>query len=140
MAHAMESRDPTASATTTAMEVAANRGHTYISDDVVSVIARLSAEQVEGIHQIGESNLRTLFGRGGRHHGVDAEVGMKEAAVDLEIIVEFGYPIREVAQSLRREVIESVERMTGRRVVEVDVNVVDVHIPGDDRKRRRQLD
>lgn len=116
------------------------RGKTYIADEVVSVIARLAAEQVEGIHSLGEPSLRNLMSRLGRHHGVEAEVGMKEAAVDIEVIVEFGYPIKDVAQTLRRHVIETIEQMTGRRVVEVDVHVVDVHVPKPERRTRRNLE
>ena len=125
---------------TSAADDADERGRTFISDEVVSVIARIAAEQVEGIHSIGEPSLRNLISRMGRSHGVAAEVGMKEAAVDVEIIVEFGYPIKDVAQTLRRHVIETIESMTGRRVIEVDVHVVDVFIPKPERRTRRQLE
>jgi uncharacterized alkaline shock family protein YloU len=116
------------------------RGKTYISDEVVSVIARLAAEQVEGIHQIGQSSFRSIFSRLGRHRGVESEVGMKEAAIDIDVTVAFGYPIRELAREMRELVIDSVERMTGRHVVEVNVNVVDVHVPGREPQTRRQLE
>lgn len=122
------------------LEPPRHRGKTYIADEVVSVIARLAAEQVDGIHQIGVSNFRSMFSRGGRHRGVEAEVGMKEAAIDIDVTVLFGYPIRELAQELRESVIDSVEQMTGRRVVEVNINVNDVHIPGREQKSRRQLE
>jgi len=115
-------------------------GKTYISDEVVSVIARLAAEQIEGVYQIGESSLRGMFARFGRHGGVESEVGLKEAAVDVEIVVEFGYPIKHLAESLRRQIIESVEYMTGRRVVEVNVHVVDVHIPKFEKRTKRKLE
>lgn len=117
----------------------ANRGKTYIADEVVSVITRMAAEQVEGIHSIGEPSLRNFIGRS-RHVGVEAEVGLKEAAADIEVIVEFGYPIKDVAQTLRKHVIETVEQMTGRRVVELNVHVVDVHVPKVERRTRRQLE
>ena len=116
------------------------RGKTYISDEVVSVIARIAAEEVEGIHQIGESSLRGMFSRLGRRHGVESEVGLKEAAVDIEIIVEYGYPIKVVADNLRRRVIESVEYMTGRKVIEVNVSVADVYIPKIEKSVKRQLE
>ena len=51
---------------------------------------------------------------------------MKEAAVDVEIVAEFGHPIRDVAAQLRRAIVDGVEMMTGRSVVEVNVYVVDV--------------
>ena len=117
----------------------APRGKTYISDEVVSVIARIAAEQVEGIHQLGESSLRGRLGIG-RHHGIASEVGLKEAAVDIEVVVEYGYPIKSVAEELRRHVIDNVEFMTGRRVIEVNVNVVDVYVPKVEKKTKRQLE
>lgn len=129
-----------ASLRTRTADDADERGKTYISDEVVSVIARMAAEQVEGIHSLGEPSLRNLISRLGRHHGVEAEVGMKEAAVDVDVVVEFGYPIKDVAQTLRRHVIDTVEQMTGRRVVEVDVHVVDVFIPKPERRTRRNLE
>ena len=117
------------------------RGKTFIADDVVSVIARIAAEQVEGIHQLGESSFRGMLGIG-KHRGIEAEVGFKEAAVDIEVIVEYGYPIKTVADQLREAVIESVEYMTGRKVIEVNVNVVDVYIPKIESKgkAKRQLE
>lgn len=105
------------------------RGKTFIAEEVISVIARSAAEQIEGVYKIGESNLRSLFARFGRSHGIESEVGMSQAAVDIEIVVHFGYPIKEVAQQLREAVIDAVERMTGRQVIEVNVNVADVYVP-----------
>jgi uncharacterized alkaline shock family protein YloU len=117
------------------------RGKTYIEDDVISVIARIAAEQVPGVHRIGDSSLRSLLSRFGRHHGVDAETGLKEAAADLEIVVEFGYAIREVTEQMRERVIEAVEAMAGRRMVEVNIFVVDIHVPRSSAsKQRRELE
>jgi four helix bundle protein len=118
---------------------ARSRGRTIISDEVVSVIARIAAEQVEGVHQIGESSLRGIMSRE-RTRGIEAEVGMKEAAVDVELVVEYGYPIKDVAEALRSQIIENVEYMTGRKVVEVNVHVLDVYIPKAEKKPKRQLE
>jgi uncharacterized alkaline shock family protein YloU len=64
--------------------------------------------------------------------GVSVEVGEKQAAIDLEVLVEYGVSITDLARSVRRNVITAIERMTGLEVVEVNINVNDVHIPGDD--------
>lgn len=122
------------------VDSSSSRGQTFVEDEVVSIIARIAAEQVQGVHRLGESSLRTLFSRFGRSHGVDAEVGMKEAAIDVEIIVEFGYPIRSVADSIRARVIQVVEEMVGRRVLEVNVYVIDIHTPAVETRRRRTLE
>ena len=107
---------------------------------IVSIIARVAAEQIEGVHQIGDSTLRGMMARFGRHKGVESEVGLKEAAVDIEVIVEFGYPIKSLADSLRTQIIDSVEYMTGRKVVEVNVHIVDVYIPKTEKRQKRQLE
>lgn len=60
------------------------------------------------------------------------EVGETQAAVDLQIVVEYGVAIAEVARLVRRNVITAIEQMTGLEVVEVNINVNDVFIPGDD--------
>lgn len=117
-----------------------SRGQTFVEDEVVSIIARIAAEQVEGVHRLGESSLRTLFSRLGRSHGVDAEVGMKEAAIDVEVVVEFGFPIRDVANGIRARVIQVVEEMVGRSVLEVNVYVIDIHTPAVESRRRRTLE
>ncbi len=116
----------------------AERGRTFIDDDVVSVITRVAAENVEGIHRIGEPSLRNLLTTLARSSGVDAEVGMQEAAADIEVVVEFGYPIREVAAAIREQVIRTVEQMTGRRMIEVNVHVVDIHVPKTERRTTRR--
>ncbi len=114
------------------------RGNTYIDDEVVSVISRIAAEQVPGVHKIGESSLRNMFSRLSRHHGVEAEAGLHEAAADIEMTVEFGYSMRDVAQDVRERVINAIESMTGRRVVEVNIYILDVYIPKSAGPRRRR--
>lgn len=115
------------------------RGRTSISDEVISIIARKAAERVEGVYQLAEPSLTGMIRRLGRHAGVAAEVGYEEAAIDVSIVVEYGVPIREVAKALRREIIETVETMTGMKVVEVNVDVHDVYIAKAEQRSRRQL-
>jgi uncharacterized alkaline shock family protein YloU len=64
--------------------------------------------------------------------GVGVEVGETEAAIDLDIVVEYGVGIAELGRSIQRNVKQSVERMTGLRVVEVNVAVDDVYLPSTD--------
>ncbi|MFJ4672442.1 Asp23/Gls24 family envelope stress response protein [Kitasatospora purpeofusca] len=116
------------------------RGRTAIADQVVGKIAGMAAREVEGVHSFGGSLTRAIGavrdrvpgGRAGTMtRGVKVEVGEKQAAVDLDLVVEYGFAIAEVAAQVREEVIEAVERMTGLQVVEVNINVVDVHLPDD---------
>jgi uncharacterized alkaline shock family protein YloU len=64
--------------------------------------------------------------------GVSVEVGELQAAIDLEIVVEYGVSITDVAGAVRENVISAVERMAGREVVEVNITVSDVKLPEDE--------
>ncbi len=118
-----------------------SRGRTTIADGVVEKIAGLAARDVEGVHAMGGGLART-FGAvrdrvpgGGTKsvsRGVKAEVGEVQTALDLEIVVEYGVPIADVAQDVRENVIGAVERMTGLEVVEVNIAVSDVKLPDED--------
>ena len=73
--------------------------------------------------------------RGSSGRGVTVEVGEKQTAIDLDVVVEYGVPIAQLAQSIRRNVVDAVEQMTSLEVVEVNINVNDLHVAdeGDDR-------
>ena len=102
-------------------------GTIAMSEDVVATIAGLACREIDGIYSLGRSRLINL--RDDPSRGVAAEVGKKEAALDIEFIIDHGCNIREVAQQLRTRVAEEVERMTGRKVVEVNLDVVGVQLP-----------
>jgi uncharacterized alkaline shock family protein YloU len=115
----------------------AARGRTTIADGVVEKIAGLAARDVVGVHAMGSGLART-FGAvrdrvpGGSKsvtRGVKAEVGEVQTALDLEIVVDYGVSIGDVARAVRENVIAAVERMTGLEVVEVNIAVSDVKLP-----------
>ncbi|GGQ02536.1 MULTISPECIES: Asp23/Gls24 family envelope stress response protein [Streptomyces] len=115
-----------------------DRGRTTIADGVVEKIAGLAAREVVGVHALG-SGLSRTFGAvrdrvpGGDKaavtRGVKAEVGEVQTALDLDIVVDYGVSIREVARAVRENVVSAVERMTGLEVVEVNIAVGDVKLP-----------
>jgi uncharacterized alkaline shock family protein YloU len=102
-------------------------GNLQLSDDVVATIAGLAARQVKGIHALGKSKLIN-FGADDPKRGVGVEVGQKEAALDLDVVIEYGCNIHETAAALRHKIAEVVYQMAGRKVVEVNLNVVDIHL------------
>ncbi|MFJ3583683.1 Asp23/Gls24 family envelope stress response protein [Streptomyces sp. NPDC090127] len=121
----------------------ATRGRTTIADGVVEKIAGLAAREVDGVHAMGSGLSRTLGAvrdrvpggggnKAGATRGVKAEVGEVQTALDLEIVVEYGASISEVAGAVRENVIAEVERMTGLEVVEVNIAVSDVKLPEDE--------
>jgi uncharacterized alkaline shock family protein YloU len=116
------------------------QGTTTIADDVVQKIAGLAAREVSGVYALGGGAARAIGALRDRipgasqssGQGVSVEVGEKQAAVDLDLITEYGVPIADLARSVRRNVIASVEGMTGLQVTEVNISVNDVHLPSDD--------
>jgi uncharacterized alkaline shock family protein YloU len=114
-------------------------GRTTIADSVVATIAGIAAREVEGVHTMGGAAARAMGAVRDRvarsadpTRGVKAEVGEKEAALDLDIVVVYGTHISEAASEIRSRVAGAVERMTGLEVVEVNINVRDVNIPGEE--------
>ena len=122
-------------------DLVTSQGKTSIADSVVQKIAGISAREVSGVHNLGGGASRTfgairerIPGSSGPSisQGVTVEVGEKQAAIDLDVVVEYGVAIADLAQAIRRNVISSVERMTGLQVTEVNISVDDIHIPSDD--------
>ncbi|KUN38939.1 stress protein [Streptomyces longwoodensis] len=115
----------------------AGRGRTTIADGVVEKIAGLAARDVVGVHAMGSGISRTFGavrdrvpgGSKSAARGVKAEVGEVQTALDLEIVVDYGVAIADVAGDVRENVIAAVERMTGLEVVEVNIAVSDVKLP-----------
>ena len=117
-----------------------SQGNTTIADGVVSKIAGMAASQVSGIHALGGGAARA-FGSlrdripgasSSQSQGVSVEVGETQAAIDLDVVAEYGVSIADLSKSIRKSVISSVEGMTGLEVVEVNISVNDIHLPGED--------
>jgi uncharacterized alkaline shock family protein YloU len=121
-------------------------GKTTVADRVVQKIVGLAAREVPGIYDLGGGAARTLAGIRERipgssqasGQGVSVEVGETQAAVDLEVVTEYGMSIADVAKSVRRNVISAVEGMTGLQVTEVNLSINDIHLPGDDQEDSAQ--
>ncbi|CAH0118601.1 MULTISPECIES: Asp23/Gls24 family envelope stress response protein [unclassified Paenibacillus] len=105
-------------------------GQIHIAPEVIEVIAGLATIEVEGVAGMSggfAGGIAELLGRKNLSKGVKVEVGQREAAVDVSIIVEYGNRIPEVATEIQRGVKRSIETMTGLHVVEVNVHIHDVH-------------
>lgn len=123
---------------------AAYRGRTSIADSVVAKISGLAARGTLGVYALGRGAARAVGAvreripgaRANVAQGVRVEVGTRQCAVDLALVVEYGYPIAEVAADVRDNVISALETMTGLEVVEVNIDVDDIHIDfgGDERR------
>lgn len=124
----------------TSSALSTEHGRTTIADGVVSKIAGMAAREIDGVHALGGGAARTIGALRERipgsktnvSQGVTVEVGEEQAAVDIDIIAEYGISIADLAAGIRRNVITAVERMTGMTVTEVNVSVLDVHLPTED--------
>lgn len=124
------------------------RGSTTIADVVVAKIAGLAAREVTGVHALGGGAQRAVGALRDRipgasvnySQGVSVEVGEKQAAVDLDIVAEYGVSINDLATGIRRNVIAALERMTGLEVVEVNITVHDVFVAEGDGDGERGSD
>ncbi|MFD0586803.1 Asp23/Gls24 family envelope stress response protein [Paenibacillus sp. GCM10027627] len=105
-------------------------GTIQIAPEVIEVIAGLAAVEVDGVAGMSggfAGGIAELLGRKNLSKGVKVEVGQREAAVDVSIIVEYGNKIPEIASEIQRNVKRSIEMMTGLHVVEVNVHIHDVY-------------
>ncbi|HEY4992611.1 MAG TPA: Asp23/Gls24 family envelope stress response protein [Nakamurella sp.] len=116
------------------------QGKTSIAAVVVEKIAGMATREISGVYKLGGGAARAFGaireripgGSTNLSQGVSVEVGERQAAVDLELTVEYGVEIGELTKAIRRNVITSIERMTALEVTEVNITVNDVHVPSDD--------
>ena len=122
-------------------ELVSEQGKTSIADTVVAKIVGMATREVPGVYAMG-AGMSRAFGTmrerlpgvagPGITQGVKVEVGERQAAIDLDVIVEYGVSIPDLAAGVRRNVIGAVEQMCGLEVTEVNLTVGDIHVPGEE--------
>ena len=122
------------------------RGATSISDSVVSKIAGIASQEVDGI-RMGSGGSQAVSGiigsitgggSGSQTQGVSVEVGQEEAAIDLTLTAEYGKSIPQLAEAVRRNVANRVESLVGLRVTEVNITVSNIFFPQQEAEQERQ--
>ena len=122
------------------------RGSTSISDSVVSKIAGIASQEVDGI-RMGSGGSQAVSGilgsitggsSGSQTQGVSVEVGQEEAAIDLTLTAEYGKSIPQLAEAVRRNVANRVESLVGLRVTEVNITVSNIFFPQQEAEQERQ--
>jgi uncharacterized alkaline shock family protein YloU len=117
------------------------RGNTTIQDTVVSRMAGMAAQEVDGVHMGGGVSqsvggvLDTITGGragGSETSGVSVEVGQEETAIDLTMTVEYGKSIPQLAEAVRNNVTNRIESLVGLRVTEANITVQNVFVPGEE--------
>lgn len=117
-------------------------GSVRIADEVVRIIAGLAASEVKGV--VGMSGgivdgFAELLKKKNLSKGVKVEVGEKQAAVDLFVIIEYGAKIPETAYLIQENVKRAIESMTGLEVVEVNVHIQGVEFKTEETSESRVL-
>jgi uncharacterized alkaline shock family protein YloU len=122
------------------------RGSTSISDSVVSKIAGIASQEVDGI-RMGSGGSQAVSGllgsitgggSGSQTQGVSVEVGQEEAALDLTLTAEYGKSIPQLAEAVRRNVANRVESLVGLRVTEINITVSNIFFPQQEAEQERQ--
>ena len=98
-----------------------------ISDDVVAVIAGMAASEVPGVAELAGGFAggisEVLSGKKNKAKGIKVDIQDKKVKIDVNIIVEYGSRIPDVAFEIQKRVKKSVENMTGLIANEVNVHV-----------------
>ena len=108
----------------------------------------MAAREIPGVYDLGNAVRRAFNAVTDRipnaqtnvAGGISIQKGETQAAVEVTVVVEYGVSIVEVADAIRRNVIEQIEGTTGLEVVEVNINVTDVHLPEDDSDKSEDTD
>lgn len=119
-------------------ELTTEHGRTSIANVVVAKVVAIATREVDGVYDMGTGSARMIGAvrqrvpgtRTSDTQGVAVEVGERQAAADLDLVVEYGVSIPDVAAAVRANVIGAVERICGLDVTEVNIGIDDVHLPG----------
>lgn len=111
-------------------------GRTVIADPAAVKIAAVAARSVPGVYSLGAGPgralgaLRDAVGGAEPAQGVRVEIGQTQVAVDVSLVAEYGYPLNRLADAVRVAVYAAVSDLVGLEVIEVNVEICDVHVPG----------
>ncbi len=108
-------------------------GTINIADEVIAIIAGMSAVEIEGIYSMSggfAGSLANMLGRKNLSRGVKVDIEENESRINLYIIIKYGSSIPDIAWKIQDNVKNTVEGMTGLKVTEVNVHVQGVEFPG----------
>ena len=112
-------------------EIAFDTSNIKIADDVVAVIAGVAVSEVQGVYEMSGGFAggisEVLSGKKNLAKGIKVEINEKTTKIDVNIIVEYGTRIPDVAFEIQNKVKKAVETMTGLTVSEVNVHVQGVN-------------
>lgn len=113
-------------------------GYIEVAEEVISIVASLAACDVTGVAGMStgfREGISKFFGKSNLAKGVRIKMEGKTVNVFVYVIVEYGTNIPEVALKIQKKVKDAVESMT-----EYEVNYVDVHVEGVERRKKSVLE
>ena len=115
-----------------------------IADDVVAIIAGKAVSEVEGVAGMAGGFAggitEVLSGKKNLTKGIKVDIGDKEAKIDVNIIVEYGVRIPDVAFEIQNRVKKAVEAMTGLKVSGVNVHVQGVSTTSEKTENKEEIE
>ena len=109
-------------------------GETDIDDEVIAAVAGVAAREIEGVASLGASSIRSTIservgGREQRARGVGVEAGRREAILDIDLQVVYGFSIPETVVKVRHNVAHRVLELCGLVTKEINIDVVGIEFP-----------
>ncbi len=105
-------------------------GELTFDDKVIQKIIGIALEEIDGLLTVDGgffSNLaEKLVNTDNVTSGISTEVGKKQVAVDMDVVVEYGKDIKKIYDEVKEVIAREVGNMTHLDVIEVNVNVADI--------------
>lgn len=114
------------------VEERSDTGNIKISDEAIATIAAIAARSVPGVLDLDGgpmSNFAGVLGVKKETSGIKVEMEKESVSLDINIIVEFGMDISEIASSVQEKIRQAIEKMTGLMAEKVNVNINSVKLP-----------
>ncbi|MBO5413681.1 MAG: Asp23/Gls24 family envelope stress response protein [Clostridia bacterium] len=115
-----------------------------ISNDVVASIAGVAVSEVQGVYSMAgglAGGISEVFsGKKNLSKGIKVEVGERDTKIDVNIIVEYGVRIPDVAFEIQGRVKKAVETMTGLKVSGVNIHVQGIKTNSVENKEKEEVE
>lgn len=118
------------------------QGELSIDDDVIGSIAAMAATNVEGVVSLGTSSFRKVLAervkrKQRKSRGIEVEAGLKEAILDIDLKVFYGYSIQNIVREVRFSVATKVLELTGLNAKEINIYVIGVELKNNSSKEMK---
>ena len=115
------------------VEITPIKGGLSIDDDVIGSIAAMAAANVEGVASLGTSSFKKVLVEKvkmtqRKSRGIEVEAGLKEAILDIDLKVFYGYSIPNIVRDVRFSVATKILELTGLNAKEINIYVIGVDL------------